>query len=140
VKQERIELNDRFIQALDWLESTGVITRYSHRKENTDSKSYSDLAVIMGDGVANLPTSRIADFRNRKRFVDYPEAIRFSIAFAIRKEWMVFGDGPMKEGHLLLDILYGTPTKHPQYDSAKSWADLPSLSPTSGGKTVNLIK
>lgn len=104
MKQERIELNDRFIQALDWLESTGEITRYSHRKEEAESKSYTDLAQIMGDGVSNLPTSRIADFRNRKRFVDYPEAIRFAKEFNIRKEWMCFGEGPMTPGMMIVDI------------------------------------
>lgn len=98
MKNERKQLNDRFIQALDYLESQGTIQRYSHRKKADPGNpiiSYGDLAVIMGDRESALPTSRIADYRNEKRFIDYPEAIRFADSFNIRKEWICFGDGPM---------------------------------------------
>lgn len=89
MKQERIELNTRFVQALAKLEAEGEVVKHS---QDTDKISYKELAVIMGSGDADLPTSRLADYKSGKRLVGYPEAIRFADAFGLDKNWLILGE------------------------------------------------
>lgn len=86
IKDDRKQLNDRFIHAFKLLEEQGVI-----KKNDRKGKGMGDVAERM---LENRQYGHIVRaFLNNERFLEYHSARRFCEAYGVNEEWMINGIG-----------------------------------------------